>query len=72
MDIGKKLYQELTPRQRAIAIYAAINGDDQDEVDRLIGNAPRGGSHSVLSLSAGATQQTGQQPENLIDSGGAR
>lgn len=45
MDIGKKLYQELTPKQRAIAAYAAVNRHDQSEIDRLMGTAARGGKH---------------------------
>ena len=42
MDIGKKIYQELTPNQRAIAAYAAVNRNDQAEIDRLMGTASRG------------------------------
>jgi hypothetical protein len=45
MDIGKKLYQELTPKQRAIAAYGAVNRNDQSEIDRLMGTAPRGRKH---------------------------
>lgn len=53
MDIGKKIYQELTPRQRAIAIYAADNRGDQNEIDRLMGNAPRDGKHGQPILALG-------------------
>lgn len=53
MDIGKKIYQELTPRQRAIACYSAMNRDDQDEVDRLMGHAPRDGKHGQPILALG-------------------
>lgn len=53
MDIGKKLYQELTPKQRAIAAYAAVNRNDQSEIDRLMGTAARGRKHgqAILALS---------------------
>lgn len=52
MDIGKKLYQDLTAKQRAIACYSAINRDDQEEADRLIRYAPRERSHgqAILAL----------------------
>lgn len=49
MDINKKLYQELTPKQRAIAAYAAVNRNDQTEIDRLMGAASReDGLHKAL------------------------
>ncbi len=41
MNINKKLYQELTPKQRAIACYSAVNRNDQTEIDRLMGAASR-------------------------------
>jgi hypothetical protein len=40
MDITKKLYQDLGPRERAIACYAALNRNDLTETDRLTGNMP--------------------------------
>ncbi|TKB26510.1 hypothetical protein FCL47_08840 [Desulfopila sp. IMCC35006] len=42
MDIHKKIYQDLTPKQRAIACYSAVNREDQDEINRLIGHVPQG------------------------------
>ncbi|MFH0784021.1 MAG: hypothetical protein V2B20_18985 [Pseudomonadota bacterium] len=53
MDIGKKLYQELTAKQRAIAYYSAINRDDHDEVDRLLRYGPRERSHVQAILALG-------------------
>jgi len=53
MDIGKKLYHELTPKQRAIACYSAMNRDDQGEVDRLMGHAPRDKKHGQPILALG-------------------
>jgi len=53
MDIAKKLYLELTAKQRAIATYAAMNRGDQAEVDRLIGRAPRRSGHGLAILGLG-------------------
>jgi hypothetical protein len=53
MDISKKLYQELTPSQRAIACYSALNRNDQTEADRIIGHAPRDGKHGQAILALG-------------------
>ncbi len=41
MDIGKKVYQDLTPKQRAVACYLALKRDDDGEADRLFRHAPR-------------------------------
>lgn len=53
MDIAKRLYLKLTPKQRTIAAYAAINRRDQAEVDRLIGRAPRRAGHGMAILGLG-------------------
>lgn len=53
MDIAKKLYLELTPKQRAIAAYAAMNRRDQAEVNRLVGRAPRKAGHGTAILGLG-------------------
>ena len=38
MDISKKIYQGLGEKERAVASYAAINRDDQSEINRLNGH----------------------------------
>lgn len=53
MDIAKKLYQELTPKQRAVAVYAAINRADGTEGARLLGQAPSTGGHGKAILGLG-------------------
>ncbi len=58
MDIGKKLYQDLTARQRAIACYSAINRNDQEEADRLMRYAPREKSHGQAILALGQALDT--------------
>lgn len=52
MDIGKRFYQDLTPKQRAVACYLALNRGDDGEADRLIGHSPRCKNHgkSILAL----------------------
>ena len=39
MDISKKIYQDLGAKERAVAGYAAINRDDQSEINRLLGHS---------------------------------
>ena len=53
MDINKKIYKDLTARQRAIACYSALNRNDQTEAYRIIGHAPRDRKHgqAILALS---------------------
>ena len=41
MEISKKMYKDLSPKQRAIATYAGFTRSDWGEVDRLIGNAKK-------------------------------
>ena len=53
MDIAKRLYQELSPTQRASAVYAAINRADNTEADRLVGQAPRRGGHNKAIFGTG-------------------
>ncbi len=53
MNINKKLYQELTPKQRAIACYSAVNRNDQSEIDRLMGTTPRGRKYGQAVLALG-------------------
>ncbi len=53
MNIGKKVYQVLTPKQRAVALYSAINRDDEDEADRLIAHAPRDRRHRQAIFALG-------------------
>lgn len=44
-DISKIIYQTLTAKQRAVAVYAAFNREDHVETSRLIGHAPKSGGH---------------------------
>jgi len=53
MHISKKCYQGLTPKQRAIAAYHALNREDHAEVDRLIKNAPKDGKQGQAILAIG-------------------
>jgi hypothetical protein len=53
MNIAKRLYQELTPKQRAIALYAAMNRQDQVEANRLVDQAPRRAGHGKAILGIG-------------------
>lgn len=53
MEIDKNIYKNLSAKQRAIAAFAAVNREDQGEVERLISNAPRGKNHgqAIIALS---------------------
>ena len=53
MDISKKVYQQLTPIQRAIAFYKSITRDDQSEVERLLEHAPKFKGHGQAVLALG-------------------
>jgi len=50
MEIGKRVYQSLDSKQRAVAIYAALNRGDGTEAARLLGEAPKGHGRAVLGL----------------------
>ena len=53
MDISRKVYQQLTPIQRAIAFYKSITRDDQSEIDRLLEHAPKFKGHGQAVLALG-------------------
>ena len=53
MDISKKCYQKITPKQRAIAAYNALNRGDPTEIDRLMKNAPKEGNQGQAILAIG-------------------
>jgi hypothetical protein len=50
VKIKEQLYQALSPVQRAAAIFAAINRDDDIEASRLLSQAPRGEGHGKAFL----------------------
>ncbi len=50
MKIREQLYQALSPTQRAAAILAAINRDDDIEGSRLLSQAPKGEGHDKAFL----------------------
>lgn len=53
MDISKKVYQQLTPKQRAVACYKSITRNDQSEIDRLLEHAPKHKGHGQTFLALG-------------------
>ena len=53
MNLSKKLYQELSPKQRGVAVYGALNRSDFVEADRLFHNAPRGSGQGKAFLAIG-------------------
>jgi len=61
MDISEKCYQKITPRQRAIAVYNALNRKDRAEIDRLIKNAPKDGNHRQAILAIGQAKNVYNQ-----------
>lgn len=50
MKIREQLYQALSPIQRAAAILAAINREDDTEGSRLLSQAPKGEGHGKTFL----------------------
>ena len=61
MDISEKCCQEITPRQRVIAVYNALKRKDRPEIDRLIKNAPKDGNHRQAILAIGQAQKVYDQ-----------
>ena len=53
MEIKSAIYNELSPAQRAIACFLAVNRDDGAEIDRLFVNAPKDVRHRQALLAIG-------------------
>lgn len=58
MDINKRIYSELSAKERAVAAFLAINRDDGEEVDRLFANVPRGRGHGQAVIGIGQAMET--------------
>ncbi|OGR01007.1 MAG: hypothetical protein A2511_01395 [Deltaproteobacteria bacterium RIFOXYD12_FULL_50_9] len=57
-DISKRLYQKLSPKQRAVACFAALNRGDSPETGRLLGSVPTSGGHSKAIFAIRQAQNT--------------
>ena len=53
MEIKQKIYNDFPPKERAVAAFLSINRDDSEELDRLLGNAPRNDGHRQAILAIG-------------------
>jgi hypothetical protein len=53
MEIKQKIYNDFPPKQRAVAVFLSINRDDSEELDRLLGNAPKNDGHRQAILAIG-------------------
>ena len=58
MEIKSTIYSELSPTQRAIACFSAVNRGDVTETDRLFGHAPKDVRHRQALISIGQAMDT--------------